>query len=164
MEMVRRMSMCVGVLAVMASGVAAADFSLTIGNPIAAAGPGVTAPAIKRIGKNALFAVRLEECPALDRAQISGAAEGVVDGVRVHAPITVLPAGSPGVYVASVEWNGNPGVWVVSISASCGTTTAGALVPIGPQGFVRDKTRVLPRAASKAEIDAALKTLEEPGR
>jgi len=33
---------------------------------------------------------------------------------------------------------------------------------MGPQGFVREGTKVLPRAATKAEIEAALKALERP--
>jgi hypothetical protein len=33
---------------------------------------------------------------------------------------------------------------------------------MGPQGFLRDGTKILPRAATKAEIDAALKALEKP--
>ena len=160
MEMVKRISVCAGIMAWTVSITAAADFSLTIGNPVAASGPGTTGGVIKKAAKNALFAVRLEECPDLDRAQISGVAEGVAGGAHVFAPVLLTPAGSPGVYIAVPGWSQDGGLWVVSLSATCGHATAGALVPIGTQGFIRERTKQLPRAATKAEIDAALKALE----
>jgi hypothetical protein len=167
MEMVKRISMSVGILAWTVSVSAASDFSLTIGNPVAASGPGAAtptdkgaAPVIKKVTKDALFAVRFEDCGELDRAQISGVAEGVANGARISAPVILSAAGSLGVYVASPGWSQDHGVWVVSLSAACGKAIAGALVPIGPQGFIREKTKILPRVATKAEIDAALKALE----
>jgi hypothetical protein len=155
--------MCAASLAWTVSGTAAAaaDFSLTIGNPVAASGPSSTTPVIKtKVAKNALFAVRFEDCAELDKAQISGIGEGIVDGARVSAPVVITPAGSPGVFVASPSWDQIQGAWVVSLSASCGKATKGALVPVGPQGFIREKIKLLPRQATKAEIDAALKTAE----
>lgn len=166
--MVKRILVCVGMLASTASAAAAADFSLTIGNPFAAAGPysgpSPTGPVVKtKVAKDALFAVRLEQCPTLGGAQITGLAKGIVGGERKSAPVTFLAAGSPGVYVAMPGWSQNDGVWVVAVSATCGTAMAGALVSIGPRGFLRESTRLLPRAATKAEIDAALKALELSG-
>jgi len=134
----------------------AAGFSLTVGPPIAAAKVTKT--------KGAAFAVRLEECGALDKVQISGIAEAVVDGARTSAPVTISDTGSPGVYIAIPAGNQNQGVWVVSLSATCGSARAGAIVPIGPQGFQREGLKILPRAATKAEIDAALKAIENSGR
>ena len=167
MEMVNRISVCAGILAWTVSVHAATDFTLTIGNPVAASAPGAATPTdkgappvVKKVTKDALFAVRFEECAELDKAQISGVAEGVANGARISAPVVLSAAGSPGVYVASPGWTQDHGVWVVSLSATCGKAIAGALVPIGPQGFIREKTKILPRVATKAEIDAALKALE----
>jgi hypothetical protein len=156
MEMVRLLLACAAIPVV----ASAAGFSLTIGPPVAAGtGAKVTKTA-------AVFAVRLEECDKLDNAQISGTADGIVDGARVSAPVTLTTANSPGVYVVSPAWSQSQGVWVVSLSATCGSATAGAIVPIGAgiggAEFLREKTKVLSRPATKAEIDAALKALRGP--
>jgi hypothetical protein len=158
MEMVKFALAC-ALLPVAAS---AAGFSLTIGPPVAA-GAGIKV--VK--SKGAAFAVRLEECDALEAAQVSGTAEGIVDGERKSAAVAIAATGSPGVYLVSQaldQANQNQGVWVVSVNATCGKAKAGAIVPMGPQGFVREGTKVLPRPATKAEIDAALKALEAPGK
>ena len=108
-----------------------------------------------------------EECDKLDKAQISGTEEGIVDGARMSAPVTLSAAESPGVYVLSPVRSQSQGVWVVSLSATCGSATAGAIVPIGAgiggAGFLRERIQVFPRPATKAEIDAALKALKGPG-
>jgi hypothetical protein len=158
MEMVKLVLACV-LLPVAAS---AAGFSLTIGPPVAA-GAGVKITKTK----GPAFAVRLEECDALETAQVGGTAEGIVDGERKSAALAITPTGSPGVYLvspASDQANQNQGVWVVSVNAACGKAKAGAIVPMGPQGFVREGTKVLPRAATKAEIESALKGLQAPAK
>jgi hypothetical protein len=163
MEMVKFMLAC-ALLPVAAS---AAGFSMTIGPPVAA-GTGIKV--VK--SKGPAFAVRLEECDALETAQVSGAAEGVVDGEHRSAALAITPTGSPGVYLVSPaldqkagdQTNQNQGLWVVSLTATCGKAKAGAIVPMGPQGFLREATKILPRAATKAEIEAALKGLEAPGK
>jgi hypothetical protein len=166
--MVKHILVCVGMLASTACAAAAADFSLSIGNSFAAAGPysgsTPTGPVVKtKVAKDALFAVRMEQCSTLDLAHITGVAKGSIGGVRKSAPVIFLAAGSPGVYVATPGWSQNDGVWVVAVSATCGTAKAGALVSIGPRGFLRESTQLFPRAATKAEIDDALKALELSG-
>src|ERR1700733_14211418 len=154
MEMVKLVLAC-ALLPVAAS---AAGFSLSIGPPVAA---GTGSKVVK--SKGPAFAVRLEGGEALDAAQVSGASEGVVDGERKSAAVAVAATGTPGVYLVTQSWdqtNQNQGVWVVSLSATCGKARAGAIVPMGPAGFVREGTKVLPRGATKAEIEAALKALE----
>jgi hypothetical protein len=154
MEMVKRLLICA---AIAASTVAAADFSLSIGNAFAALAPGgATAPVVKKTGNQ--FAVRMQNCDSPDHAQLNGVAEGLVQGERSSAPVSI-DAASPGIYVVSPTRAQPEGVWVVSLSATCGGAKAGALVPIGPQGFLRDKVKLLPRAATKPEIDAVLKAL-----
>jgi hypothetical protein len=148
MEMVRLLFVCAAVPLT----ASAADFSLTIGPPVAA-GPG--AMKVKKTG--AAFAVRLEECGAADQVQISGVAEGIVDGEHTTATVTVFDAGTRGVYIVGVDGDQRRGAWVASITASCGSAKAGAIVPLGPQGFVREGIKTLPRAATKAEIDSVLK-------
>jgi hypothetical protein len=144
------------VCALLPAVASAAGFTLTIGPPVAA---GTGSKVVKT--KSATFAVRLEECEDLATAWISGTAEGLVNGARTSAPVTLNAAAPAGVYLVSQDWS-SEGVWVVSLSATCGSAKAGAIVPMGPQGFLRDGTKILPRAATKAEIDAALKALEKP--
>ena len=162
MEMVRRMLTFAGMLAALNCAAAAADFSLTIGSPVAAAGSS-TNPGYKKVSKTALFAVRMEGCAAIETARLTGTAEGIVNGVRTSSPVGITEM-SPGVYVVSPYINSPAGPWMASLSANCGNATAGALVPIGPQGFIRDQTKLLPRAATKAEIEAALKALPAPAQ
>lgn len=158
MEMVRLLLACAAIPIV----ASAAAFSLTVGPPVAA---GTGAKVTKT--KSAVFAVRLEECDRLDKAQISGAEEGIVDGARMSAPVMLSAAESPGVYVVSPMLSQGPGVWVVSLSATCGSARAGAIVPIGAGlggvGFLRERIKAFPRPAKKEEIDAALKALRGPG-
>ena len=157
MEVVRLLLVCAAIPVV----VSAAGFSLTIGPPVAA---GTGAKVTKT--KSAILAVRLEECDKLDKAQISGTEEGIVDGARMSAPVTLSVAESPGVYVVSPVLSQSQGVWVVNISATCGSARAGAIVPIGAgiggAGFLRERIKYFPRPATKAEIDAALKALRGP--
>jgi hypothetical protein len=154
MEMVKRIVICAAIAASTAAG---GDFSLSIGNAFAALAPGAsTAPVVKKTGNQ--FAVRMQNCDSPDHAQLNGVAEGIVQGERTSAPVSI-DAASPGIYVVSPTRAQSEGVWVVSLSATCGSAKAGALVPIGPQGFLRDKVELLPRAATKAEIDAVLKAL-----
>jgi hypothetical protein len=156
MEMVKLVLAC----ALLPAAASAAGFSLTIGPPVAA-GAGIKV--VK--SKGPAFAVRLEECDALETAQVGGTAEGIVDGERRSASVTITATGSPGVYLLSPAADQtSQGVWVVSVSATCGKAKAGAIVPMGPQGFVRERTKTLPRAATKAEIDAALKEFQAPGK
>jgi hypothetical protein len=156
MEMVKLVLAC----ALLPAAACAAGFSLTVGPPVAAGtGTKVTKT------KGASFALRLEECDALDTAQVSGTAEGIVGGERRSAALVIAAAGSPGVYVVSEAWDQTAqGVWVVKISATCRKATAGAIVPMGAQGFVREGVKVLPRVATNAEVDSALKALEAVAR
>jgi nitrogen fixation protein FixH len=160
MEMVRSFVICAGVAAWMVPYSAAADFSLTIGNAFAALVPGNgSTPVVKKSA--ASFAVRLQDCPTVDQAKITGLMEGLVAGARASAPVNIQSA-APGIYLVSPASNEQQGVWVVSLSATCGSAKAGALVPIGPHGFLREQAKLLQRTPTKAEIDAALKELSAP--
>jgi hypothetical protein len=45
----------------------------------------------------------------------------------------------------------------VILKGSCGGAAAGAIVPIGPNGFVRESSKFFPHPATDKEIDTALK-------
>jgi len=128
------------------------DFSLAIGNPSAVALPdGV-------FKKDAVLAVRGENCADLSKVQISGVAEGIVNGARQSIPLRLIPATTPGTFALSRDWP-RGGTWVVSLTGHCGSSTASAVVPFGPNGFLRDSSKFFPRAATTAEIEAVLRTL-----
>ena len=150
MEMVR--ATCFALALGMASSVWGVDFSLAIGNPVAVAVPGGV------VKKSVEMAVRAEGCADPAKAQITGTAEGIVSGVRQSVPLRLVPAAPAGAFAVSRDWPPQ-GVWVFSLTGHCGSSTASAIVPIGPNGFLRESSKFFPRAATAAEVEAVLKTL-----
>lgn len=142
MEMVRLAVLAIAGL----SPLAAAEFTLTVGNPIAA-----NVPRMKTAG----LAVRLENCAGVSKATLSGTGEGTAAGVRKSVPLLVMPAATPGVYAVGLTAP-LEGVWVANLKATCGKAQAGAIVPFHGPAFVRDAVKVLPRFATEAEIQNAL--------
>jgi hypothetical protein len=109
--------------------------------------------------KSAAFVFRTAGCPEPEKAHVSATAEGLVNGARRSIALQVSPANTrPGVYAVFQMWPPE-GQWVVNIKGTCGNAAAGAVIPIGPKGFIRDLSKFFPRPASDAEIDAALKTV-----
>ena len=130
-----------------------ADFSLAIGNPVAVALPdGV----VKK--KDAGMAVRAENCAESSKVQITGTAEGIVNGARRSVPLRLVAATTPGAFAVSHDWP-LEGAWVVHLTGHCGASTTSAVVPFGPNGFIRESSKFFPRAATAAEVEAVLKTL-----
>src|SRR5579864_7752201 len=127
----------------------AEGFTFTIGNPVASQ---------DFQAKAAAFVFRTEGCAEPAKSQISGTAEGVVKGARRSVALKVMATSKPGVYAVYHTWPGE-GDWVVSLKGTCASASAGAIVPIGPRGFVRESAKFFPRAATDAEIDASLKAL-----
>jgi len=129
------------------SALAAAEFSFTIGNPIAANVPRM---------KSAELAVRLENCADLSKSTLTGIGEGFAAGARKSVPMQIVAGATPGVYAVGL---GAPleGSWVANLKATCGTVRAGAIVPFRGVVFVRESVKVLPRFATDVEIETALK-------
>jgi hypothetical protein len=129
--------------------VAAEEFRLTVGPPVAGNAPQ---------SKMSLFVVRVDGCPNPAAAGIEATAEGLVSGVRQSRPITLIALPTPGVF--AINRGGWPdGVWVVNLVGRYEGLRAGAIVPIGPQGFLREPSKFFPRPATATEIDAALTAL-----
>jgi hypothetical protein len=130
----------------------AQDFKFTIGSAVASQDFQM---------KAATFVFRTEGCAEPAKSQIAASAEGMVKGERRSVALKVLSSASkPGVYAVYQSWPAG-GDWVVSLKGACAGANAGAIVPIGPNGFVRESTKFLPRAATSAEIDASLKALAQ---
>ena len=131
----------------------AQQFRLTVGSPIAGNTPGF---------KDSLFVVRTDGCAEPAKARISASGEGLVNGVRRTAAIAPAPLAQPGAYAISRRGMID-GTWVVSLTATCRDMTAGAIVPIGPHGFLREPSKFFPRPATAGEVNEALRTLSANG-
>jgi hypothetical protein len=141
-------------IAVCAVGALLAEgFTFMIGNPVASQ---------DFQAKAAAFVFRTEGCADAGKSQISGTAEGVVKGARRSVALKVMATSKPGVYAVYHTWPAE-GEWVVNLKGTCESASAGAIVPIGPKGFVRESAKFFPRAATDAEIDTSLKALGQGG-
>jgi hypothetical protein len=131
----------------------AEGFTFAIGNPVASQDFRF---------KSAAFALRTEGCAEPAKSQINGTAEGIVKGQRRSVVLRVMSASKPGVYAVDQNWPPE-GEWVVSLRGTCAGQSAGAIIPMGPKGFMRESSKFFPRPATDAEIDAALKDLAKRG-
>jgi hypothetical protein len=129
------------------SPLVASPFSLIIGNPIAASVPRM---------KTAQLAVRLENCVDLSKSTLTGTGEGARGGVRKSVPLEIMAGAVPGVYALGL---GSPldGPWVAVLKATCGSVSAGAIVPFRGAVFDRQSVQFFPRFATEAEVEASLK-------
>jgi len=143
--MVRLLLAAVGVLAL------ADGFTFAIGNPVAA---------LDFQAKAAAFVFRTEGCAEPSAAQIGGTAEGLVKGARQSLPLKFIAMSKPGVYAVYQNWPAE-GDWLVTLKGTCASATAGAIVPIGPKGFLRESSKFLTRPATSPEVDAALHALSQ---
>ena len=131
----------------------AEGFSFNLGNPVAAQDFRI---------KGAAFVFRTQGCAEPAKPQISATAEGLVKGARQSLDLKLMPTAQPGVYAVYRTWPAE-GEWVVNLKGTCGGADAGAVVPIGPKGFLRETSKFYSRPATGAEIDLALKTLSQGG-
>jgi hypothetical protein len=83
-----------------------------------------------------------------------------VKGVRRSVALKVEAMPKPGVYAVYQNWPAD-GHWVVNLKGTCNEANAGAIVPIGPKGFVRESSKFFPRPATNIEIEASLKALAQ---
>jgi hypothetical protein len=139
---------CVSALWVMAEG-----FTFSIGSPVASQ---------EFQMKAAAFVFRTEGCADPAKAQIGATAEGLVKGARRSVVLKVASGARPGVYAVFQNWPAE-GDWVVNLKGTCANASAGAVVPIGPKGFLRESSKFFPRPATDAEVEASLKTLAQGG-
>jgi hypothetical protein len=140
-------------IAVCAAGTFALSegFTFTIGNSVASQDFHV---------KAAAFVFRTERCAEPAASQISGTAEGLLKGERRSVVLKVQTTSKPGVYAVYQNWPAE-GDWVVNLKGTCAGASAGAIVPIGQKGFIRESSKFFPRPATETEINAALKALSE---
>jgi hypothetical protein len=124
-------------------------FTFTIGSPVAAQ---------DYHAKTAAFVFRTEGCAEPATPQIASTAEGLVNGGRRSVPLKVMTMSRPGVYAVPQSWPGE-GDWVVTLNGTCASASAGAIVPIGPRGFIRESSTFFRRPVTNQEIESALAAL-----
>ena len=129
----------------------AGEFTFSIGSPVAAQ---------DFRAKVAAFVFRTQGCADPAKSEISATAEGLVKGVRRSVALKVEAMPKPGVYAVYQNWPAD-GHWVVNLKGTCNEANAGAIVPIGPKGFVRESSKFFPRPATNIEIEASLKALAQ---
>jgi len=132
----------------------AEGFTFTIGNPVASQDFHF---------KAAVFVFRTEGCPGSMKPQLSATAEGIVNGERRSVTLKVMPASKPGVYGIYQSWPAQ-GHWVVGLKGTCGNSSAGAVVPVGPKGFIRESSKFFSRPATESEIESSLRELGQAGK
>jgi hypothetical protein len=111
--------------------------------------------------KTAAFVFRTQGC-SVAKPNLSATAEGIDNHERRSLPLKVMGGSKPGVYAVFQTWP-NTGHWVVNLEGTCGNSSAGAILPIGPKGFIRDSAKFFPHPASKSEVDASLEAVARRG-
>lgn len=129
----------------------AEGFTFTIGSPVASQ---------DFQAKGAAFVFRTDGCAEPAKAKISGTGEGLVRGERRSVPLNVVPMSRPGVYAVYQNWPAE-GDWVVNLKGTCATSSAGAIVPVGPKGFIRESAKFFRRPATSREVDTSLEGLAQ---
>ena len=159
MSLRQRLAVITGGFALIAIAAAHAGtmFRLEIGPPIAAG----TDKKVLKDGKKAVLAVRALVCEDLANVQVSGTAEGFVNGARQSVPLNMIQIDkAQAISVVSYQWS-EDGVWVLHLKGSCSKPKAEAstLVPMNKMAFIRDKTQVLREPATKKQIEDAVAAL-----
>ena len=132
-------------------------FRLEVGPPIAAG----NLKDLKKTDKKAVLAVRAVVCNDLANVQITGTAEGLVNGARQSLPLVLNEANkAEAIYFLAQQWP-DTGAWVLHLKGSCSNPKAEAstLVPVNKATFIREKTTVLVEPATKKQVEDAVKEL-----
>ncbi|HEY1307790.1 MAG TPA: hypothetical protein VGF24_29765 [Vicinamibacterales bacterium] len=146
------------VMIVVAPAIAGTMFRLEIGPPVAA---GTNTSLKKDFKKKVVLVVRPLVCDTPGAVQITGTAEGLVNGVRQSVALNLVPVDpAAGIYAVFQEWP-DSGQWVLQLNGTCPSPKAAAstLVPMKGNTFIREKTQVLREPATRKQLEAALKEL-----
>ena len=131
----------------------AEGFTFTIGSPVASQ---------EFQFKSATFVFRTERLHRSREVASLATAEGLVKGERRSVALKVMPGGKPGVYAVFQSWPAE-GQWVVNLKGTCANLSAGAIVTMGPKGFIRESSKFFSRPATDSEIETSLTALSQGG-
>ena len=150
MDMVRILT-----IAFAAAGLAvAADFSIQIGNPVAAFAANTVNP--QKV-KAAVMAVRAQGCADPAKARFTGTATRMNGTSRESAALGFIEGATPGSFTVVGGWAGS---WLAVITGDCQGSKAGALVPVNAQGsYVREASQFFNHAPTDAEMETMMKTV-----
>jgi hypothetical protein len=141
-----------GIVACAVGALALAEgFTFTIGSPVASQ---------DFQAKGAVFVFRTEGCTEPAKLHVGGTAEGLVKGARRSVALRVVATSRSGVYAVYQNWP-NEGGWVANLKGNCANASAGAVVSIGGNGFIRESSKFFARPATDAEVDSSLKALTQ---
>src|SRR5829696_4910541 len=116
MSLFRSLAAATSAVALLATSAAAGTmFRLEIGPPIAAG----NLKDLKKADKKAVLAVRALVCDDLAKVQITGTAEGLVNGARQSLPVVLSAANkAEAIYFVSQQWP-DTGAGVLHLKGSC---------------------------------------------
>lgn len=158
MSLFRPVAAAVAAVALVAAAAGAGTmFRLEIGPPIAAG----NVKDLKKNDKKAVLAVRALVCDDLANVLITGTAEGLVNGARKSLPLVLSEANkTEAIYFVSQQWP-DTGSWVLHLKGSCSSPKAEAstLVAVSKATFIREKSEVLRKPATKKQIESAVAAL-----
>jgi hypothetical protein len=133
----------------------AADFSIEIGNPVAAGSPGQ--PTVQK--KGGILAVRSQGCSDPAKVHFDATAASLDAGIRLSAPLSLSPGTVAGAYTVATGYSLIGKSWVMVLSADCAGSKAGGLIPIDKfGGYNREASKFFSHAPTTKEIDEALGT------
>ncbi len=112
--------------------------------------------------KAATFVFRTVGCSGSEAPKISATAEGIDNNQHHSLALKVVAGSKPDVYAVFQTWP-RDGQWLVDLAGTCGNESAGALIPIGPNGFNRESAKFFSHAPSKSEIEVSLRLLTQGG-
>jgi hypothetical protein len=147
--MLRRSWVLVAAWCAAAAVASAGAFLLTIHAP----GPGADAGTV--------LTVRAEGCQDYSHANVTGRAEGLVQGRRQSVALKLVPAGTPGTYAVRRQWPAE-GKWVLVFQGTAGGRQTHTIVELGPDGRLKPASapskgiRMTMRPVSDAELMAIL--------
>jgi hypothetical protein len=133
-------------------------FRLEVGPAVAA---GFAKDLKKADGKKLVLAVRALVCDDLAGVQISGTAEGLVNGTRQSVPLSLVTVDkAAAIYALHQQWP-ESGSWVLHLKGTCSKPKgeASTLVPMNKGTFIREKTEVLREPATMKQVESALAAL-----
>lgn len=108
--------------------------------------------------KSAAFVFRSQGCADPAKMEVTGKAEGRVNGQRRTMPLRIVSAPTPGVFAVNREWPAE-GVWIINLAAKCAGATAGALVVPGERGPVREASKFFAQSPAEVQIEKTLREL-----
>ena len=136
------------ILLASAASMLAGGLWVTLGNPDANS---------KAHAMNAAVTVKLAGCHEPEKAEITAAAIGEVDGQRRTIALKLIPLDAPGFFAVTRQWPAE-GRWVLQFVGREGQVVTSTLVATGPDGVDRSTAKMAMKLPDDREVSAMLAT------